>query len=360
MAAPSHVDHRTDHPLSGTRRAFAMACESSPSGVHESYFRFCGRPVRLRAAGRELATQVTRCFAPLADRTLAGDAAFDLSIDVWDQAETGVGCPGIPHVSDTTDVLGPGLLSQFRQGELLRYERATIVKCFDRASDEILLCVRDARQTQLSDRSKPFPHFLATWYHDRGVQLVHAGLVSRDGRGVLLGGGAGSGKSTCAVACALAGFDFLGDDCVGTEVSQANIRGHACYDTVRIDDANLQRFPVLQDYRLPPVGPRDKHKSLVYMSDVIPGRTVASTTIVAIASPRIVGSGPTRLVPVSKGTVLRKLAPSTLLRGLGSGAQGLSHVAELVRRLPCYEIEIGASVNDVPDCLDALLAGASR
>jgi len=125
---------------------------------------------------------------------------------------------------------------------------------------------------------------------------------------------------------------------------------------VRIDDGNLERLPILQRHRHPPVGSRDRNKSLVYMSDVVPGRTVATTTIVAIAVPRIVGSGPSRLVPASKGATLRKLAPSTLLRGLGSRAEGLAHIAELVRRLPCYELEIGATLDDVPGCLDALLA----
>jgi hypothetical protein len=318
----------------------------------------------LRVVGAALTEILTRCFETLMDPKLdptnagapAGDAAFDLTIHAWDRAETGVGCPGIPHAPDTTDVLGSGLLLQFRQGQLLRYDRAAMVKCLDRASNELFVCVEDARKTELAERCKPFPHFLASWCHDRGVEILHAGLISRRGRGVLLGGGAGSGKSTCAVASALAGFDFLGDDCVGTEITPTACRGHACYNAVRVDDGNLGRLPILQRHRFPPISPRDKKKSLVYMSDVIPGRSVASTTIVAIAVPRIVGAGPSRLVPASKGATLRKLAPSTLLRGLGSRAQGLAHIAELVRRLPCYELELGAVIDDVPRCLDALLA----
>jgi len=357
MAIASHSEHEADW-LAGVRGAFAAACEAERSTVKESNLRLCGRPVRMRVAGAELVEQLTRCFETLEDPTIAcaGDAAVDLSIHAWDRAETGVGCPGIPHAPDTTDVLGSGLLLQFRQGQLLRYDRAAMVKCLDRASNELFVCVEDARKTELAERCKPFPHFLATWCHDRGVEILHAGLISRRGRGVLLGGRAGSGKSTCAVASALAGFDFLGDDCVGTEITPTACRGHACYNAVRVDDGNLGRLPILQGHRFPPISPRDKKKSLVYMSDVIPGRSVASTTIVAIAVPRIVGAGPSRLVPASKGATLRKLAPSTLLRGLGSRAQGLAHIAELVRRLPCYELELGAVIDDVPRCLDALLA----
>ncbi len=359
MAIASRSEHETDW-LAGVRGAFAMACDASPAAVHEWYLRLCGRPVRLRAVGRELTDQLTRCFETLQDATIAGArasaVAVDLSIHAWDRAATNVGCPGIPHAPDTTDVLGSGLVSQFRQGRLLRYDRAAMVKCFDRADKELFVCVADARRTDLADRCKPFPHFLATWCHDRGVEVLHAGLVSRRGRGVLLGGGPGSGKSTCAVVAALAGFDFLGDDCVGTEITPTECRGHACYNAVRVDDGNLQRLPVLRSHCYAPTSPRDRKKSLVYMSDVIPGRTVASTTIVAIAVPRIVGSGPSRLVPAGKGATLRKLAPSTLLRGLGSRADGLAHIAELVRRLPCYELELGAVVDDVPRCLDALLA----
>ena len=45
-----------------------------------------------------------------------------------------------------------------------------------------------------------------------GLFGIHAGAVERDGRGLLLVGRSGSGKSTTTLALALSGWGFLGDD----------------------------------------------------------------------------------------------------------------------------------------------------
>jgi hypothetical protein len=50
---------------------------------------------------------------------------------------------------------------------------------------------------------------------------VHAALVARNGVGVLLCGDSGAGKSTLALACALAGWEFISDD------ASFLIRGHS-------------------------------------------------------------------------------------------------------------------------------------
>ena len=45
-----------------------------------------------------------------------------------------------------------------------------------------------------------------------GVLDVHAGIVSRGGRGVLIVGGRGRGKSTTSIDGLYGGLDYLGDD----------------------------------------------------------------------------------------------------------------------------------------------------
>ena len=91
------------------------------------------------------------------------------------------------------------------------------------------------------------------------------------------------------------------------------------------------------------------------MSDVCPGRSVPRTSIAAIVVVAIEGKGASRLAPASRATALRRLAPSTLLRGLGAGQMGLANIAELTRQLPCHEVTIGETATDVPDLIDRLL-----
>lgn len=344
--------------LAGTRSAFAAATASSPDDTHELWFRFAGHPVRLHVVGSALQHILAQAYGNLALSAAEADdvGPAALTVYAWDRATTDVGCPGIPHAPDTTDVLGPGLMSQYADGQILRYDRSHIVKTIARASSEIFICTRDATKTGLNDRTKPFPHFLATWYHDRGVQLLHAGLVAQDDQGVLLGGTGGSGKSTSSIACALGGLQFLGDDTVGTAIVHDDCIGYACYNAVRSDARNVEWFPQLQAAEhLLPATPADKGKILTYMTDVADARPISAAIIRGIVIPSVKGSGPTHVVPTTGANALRRLAPSTLLRGLGGGVAGFKHMAELTRRLPCYELLLGASVADVPDAVQGLL-----
>ena len=117
------------------------------------------------------------------------------------------------------------------------------------------LAWRSSRRTasserlSLYERGKPFRVLLSVWLHDRGVQVVHAALVARGDRGVLLPGRGGAGKTTSALTCLLAGFRYLGDDYVGLEGPvDGSFRGHSLSPPMmtavaasRMNDAELVR-----------------------------------------------------------------------------------------------------------------------
>ena len=141
---------------------------------------------------------------------------------------------------------------------------------------------------------------LEVWYRDQGVQQLHAGLVARDGKGVLFIGQSGSGKSTCTLACALDGFDYLGDDHNGLEMTgDGRCIGHSFYNAARIGPKHLEHFPELRPYEVPPHNEYD-HKSLVWMTQAVAGRVTRTCEIVAVVMPRIVPQGPTRFRRGSK------------------------------------------------------------
>ena len=341
--------------LAHTRSAFAAAADASPSGIETIDLRFARRPVRLRVAGPLLASQLRRAYRMLIADDAPSRESPALTIDAWDREHTGIGCPGVPHAPESTDALGGGLVTQFGGGAVLRFERASAVSALDRASAELFHCVHNAGETEVYLRSKPFHELLATWYRDRGVHQVHAGLVARDGRGVLFGGCGGSGKTTSTIACSLAGFDFLGDDHVGVEISDDGAVGHAFYACVRTDDELASRFPGLAQARLAPIG-RWERKGMVCMADLQECRTARAARIAAIVIPELRGTGPARLAAVDRATALRRLAPSTLLVPFGGGARGLAVLGELVRRVPAYRLEIGDALQAIPQRIGELLA----
>src|SRR5262249_12688030 len=192
------------------RAAFAEALAGYPDEVCESCYTFGGQSVRIRIVGRELAQSLRRPFSHL--RTNGQGALTPrLTIDLWDK---NLGSQGPPT---------PGDLQWFEQtvksaeGRFVGQQLPHTVSCLDREAEHIVSSVAWHGRIFIYERAKPLARPLLEWHNDRGVQVVHAGLVARGGRGALFVGKSGSGKSTLALVCCCAGFDYLSEDYVGLE-----------------------------------------------------------------------------------------------------------------------------------------------
>jgi hypothetical protein len=89
----------------------------------------------------------------------------------------------------------------------------------------------------------------------QGLVPLHAACVGREGRGLLLMGGSGAGKSTAALHCLLAGLELLAEDSVFVLPDTLMATGvanflHVQHDTLRLVPdpaaARLARSPVIR------------------------------------------------------------------------------------------------------------------
>jgi hypothetical protein len=336
--------------LTPTRYWFDQARLRGREPLQTSYFRFADAPVRMRVVGHSLNDHLKRSYAQLLADDVDPNGPFALTIDAWDRATTGLGCPGVPMPPDQTRLLDLGLITTYGDGRIIRYERGHYVNAIDRLSHQIFTWRADGNDQALYERAKPFPIMLEVWYRDLGVQQLHAGLVARDGKGVLFIGQSGSGKSTCTLACALDGFDYLGDDHNGLQMTQdGRCIGHSFYNAARIGPGHLEHFPELRAHEVPPHNEYDQ-KSLVWMTQVT-GRVARKCDSVAVVMPRIVSGGSTRFRPASKVQTLIALAPSTLKAPMGAGFGGFMNLTEFIPKIPCFLLECGSDVRQIPDCV---------
>ena len=81
---------------------------------------------------------------------------------------------------------------------------------WDRHSRRALYWVRRASDLPFWEIASPFRILFHWWAQSWGGQVAHAAAVGVNGRGVLLAGKSGSGKSTAALACLRQGMDFRG------------------------------------------------------------------------------------------------------------------------------------------------------
>jgi glycosyl transferase family 2 len=340
--------------LAPTRYWFDQAQQRGREPLQTSYFRFADAPVRMRVAGNALNDHLKRSYGQLLADDVDPDGPFALTIDAWDRATTGLACPGVPMPPDQTTLLDQGLITTYGDGRIIRYERGHYVNVIDRMSREIFTWRADGNDQALYERAKPFPNMLEVWYRDQGVQQLHAGLVAHDGKGVLFIGQSGSGKSTCTLACALDSFDYLGDDHNGLQMTHdGRCIGHSFYNAARIGPGHLAHFPELQKHEVSPHNEFDQ-KSLIWMTQVT-GRVAKKCEIVAVIMPRIIKGGQTRFRRASKVQTLIALAPSTLKVPMGAGLGGFMNLTEFVPKMPCFLLECGSDVRQIPECVRRMI-----
>jgi len=90
-----------------------------------------------------------------------------------------------------------------------------------------------------------------------------------------------------------------------------------------------------------------RYAGVAMIGDLFPQQIAPTFPLRAVIVPSVVG-GTSRLRRISGGAALRALAPTTLFQLPGSGAEAFAHVADVVRRLPAWSLELGDDRAEIP------------
>jgi hypothetical protein len=93
----------------------------------------------------------------------------------------------------------------------------------------------------------------------------------------------------------------------------------------------------------------------VWDSATIPEQVSPGFRIRAILVPEVDPEADTRLVPISGAAALTALAPSSILLLPGKDRQSFRQLSNLVRQLPAYKLQLGASIEQIPAVIKELL-----
>jgi hypothetical protein len=182
-------------------------------------------------------------------------------------------------------------------------------------------------------RGQPANRAIAAWLASPSMQLVHGAAIALDGRGVLIVGIGGRGKSTTALACARAGFSFLGDDMCVVEMGSVDrgipARLHGVYATAKLNSDSREWLDA-QDW--PALGTTLRGKAAVSLPPEI--RFGRSADLVAVLGVRVDGQcagTPRRVTPRA---AIGMLAATRLL----GPVPWIRTAAGIARALPAYEL----------------------
>lgn len=205
----------------------------------------------------------------------------------------------------------------------------------------------DAATLPWYERAAPLRTLLHWILAASGRNLVHAAAVSLpSGRGALLAGRGGSGKSTTAMLCLAAGFHYAGDDYVVVSADQGQAEAHSLYGSAKLTANSLEWLPFLRSGVQGDAA--DGEKTVVMLGDVIPERMVDSFGVAALIVPHVSAAPRSTLRRSTAAASLRALAPTTIFQLPGSSGATFEQLASFTRAIPAWSLELGADRDDIP------------
>jgi hypothetical protein len=325
--------------------AFEEAARRRPDEVVVSWMATAGGPVRLRVVGRALAGHLGAALGHLAGPRQPAV----LDVDLWDEAVTRVPCPlSCDPLAFPRDVNGTFVRLDAADPQRMWTAGNGAVTELDGGRGRMVGWRADGSALSVEERGRPFPVALQGWLQSRGVVTLHAAGVACGGRAAVIVGDSGSGKSTTALACAAAGFGFLGDDQIAVSWAGRTPIAHSLFASARVDGIGRQvwRGPVHQ----PPAG-----KALVMLSG--PGATVVpSADLVAVIVASVCSDHESTLERTSPKEALRATVPSTMLGVAADRPAVLRGCARAVLGRPTFRLRLGRDVDAIPGLVARALA----
>ncbi len=317
-----------------------LQAERASQPVEPFYFHLAGRVICLRFAGPALFQAISAAFQHLACESVDNPA---LTVCCWDDASTGVTTPEPVFVSHThgTEFVDASVRLSFEPA-------CRLFSGYDPDRKLGLLQFTSVESVPGWVWGSPAREILHWWSSGEELQLVHAAAVGTPEGVALLVGRGGSGKSTTALACLGSSLQYLSDDyCLLSFDGEPRV--HSLYGTAKADANSIARLPRLQASfaasRIHVQG-----KTVIHLTEYFPQLIREATPLRALVVPKI--GGDCRLEPLSAAAALRSLAPSTMFQLAGDRSRIFERLADLVRRIPCWQLTLGPD----PDAAQPLLA----
>jgi len=168
------------------------------------------------------------------------------------------------------------------------------------------------------------------------VTDLHAGCVSKNGKGILLCGDSGAGKTTLSYACARAGWTYTSDDTsyLINRFSVPRVIGHA--HRVRFRPAAKELFPELEHREITP-RMEGKASIEVPMVELAPIDIAAEVTVSSVVYLNRYSGAKGALMPLPERTATERMCKE--LYSAGEIRTKHEKTLEKLANIPTFELQ---------------------
>jgi hypothetical protein len=357
MAEINHLDQDRLAFHGMAEEGFRRACDSV-GGATIKHFRIAGRTVQMRFAGDALIPKLTSAISHLETET-AGES--ELTIHLFDSVSTNTPLPLM--LSSLVDLLRLrwferlGIRKEINDfhSELIRtifHLGPDILSTYNTETRSAVYWINGVEDIPYYEEGYPLTPILSWWLEQKGFQLIHAASVGTEKGGAIICGKGGSGKSSTALSCINSRLKFLGDDyCIVDTSDPENPRIWSLYSTSKLKGPDdIARFPRFRNL-ISNLDKLDDEKALLFLNDHLPECLLESFPLKTIFVPRITGLPDTSISAISSIAALRALAPSTMFQLPGDGPASFKRMSNLVKIAECRHLDLGTSIEGIPDSI---------
>lgn len=206
------------------------------------------------------------------------------------------------------------------------------------------------------DILESYVHFmLAELLRHQGLYSLHATALERQGRGLLIPGYSGRGKTTSFLSLLRAGYRYLSDDHPFVADRGGRLEVLAMPLKVDVTDHTISFFPELRNAPagILHAGPQ---KRFFQVEEVYPTAIGSSCEPAVILFPYVVDVPHSTLEPLPRSRVLEELLPQGLFAyDRDMAARQFQVLSKLAQQVRCYRLYFGRDVLALPELITPLL-----
>jgi hypothetical protein len=328
------------------KQSFYQA-KKAVGGTIDRYYQLGEKIIQLRFAGPALISKLTPALSHLETQP---HSQPDLTINLWDSASTGVQPPPPPWEPD--DYLQFGQIRGYNN-KRIKTVFMIALQMIDLELNEAVYWIPDTDDIPYYHSIRPLRSIINWWMNKFQHYIVHSAAVGLPEAGVLITGRGGAGKSTTTLSCIGSGIKLAGDEnCLISLKPKPHL--HSLYCSGSLDSKDAYNIPGITPY-LYNASRLDREKAVYLFTPGHQEIMVKGFPIKAILIPRITGNKETTITESQNNLSLISLAPESIFQLPGAGAKHLQIMADLIRQVPCFSLELGSQIERIPVVIEKFL-----